>query len=346
MAELLLFTPERAVDLNGVPIYGAKAYFYAAGTTDPLTVYADPDMTVPHPSPLVANGMGVWPQVFCDQPASVTVTDASDVVQSGYPMTLAASVPAGDSAASGVSFNPTAEIPATNVQAAIEQVQANLVEPLADFGLGVTGDGPVILNINATGTASGVYRVTGSTTGTFPTGVTAADATMVEIWRSTATGVRMWLYVGGMIYQRELLTTWQSWREVVMVGTSSSRGDMVYKGATAWARLAKGAEGQILRQGANDPSWGADAPGDGQQWSTPSRNSGTAYTNSTGRSIMVAITIGTTGTVQASVNGTTWVTVGEASGSDADRRNTVSMIVPPGHRYRAQGTVYHWAELR
>ena len=168
MAELLLFTPERAVDLNGVPIYGAKAYFYAAGTTDPLTVYADPDMTVPHPSPLVANGMGVWPQVFCDQPATVTVTDASDVVQSGYPMTLAASVPAGDSAASGVSFNPTAEIPETNIQDAIERVQANIVEPLADFGLGVTGVATLLANIDATDTASGAYRFSNTTTGTFP----------------------------------------------------------------------------------------------------------------------------------------------------------------------------------
>lgn len=346
MAELLLFTPERAVDLNGVPIYGAKAYFYAAGTTDPLTVYADADMTIPHPSPLVANGMGVWPQVFCDQPATVTVTDASDVVQSGYPMTLAASVPAGDSAASGVSFNPTAEIPATNVQAAIEQVQLNLVEPLADFGLGVTGDGPLLLNINATDTASGVYRVSGSTTGTFPTGVTAADVTMVEFWRSTATNARMYLYAGSMIYHRQLNTSWQTWREVIILNASSSRGDTIYKGESTWVRLAKGTEGQILRQGADNPEWGGDAPGYGQSWSTPSRSSGTSYTNSTGRSIQVAITIGTTGTVQASVDGSSWVTVGEASGSDADRRNTVSMIIPPGHRYRATGTVYHWAELR
>lgn len=346
MAELLLFTPERAVDLNGVPIYGAKAYFYAAGTTDPLTVYADADMTIPHPSPLVANGMGVWPQVFCDQPAAVTVTDASDVVQSGYPMTLAASVPAGDSAATGVSFNPTAEIPETNVQAAIERVQANTIDPLADFGLGVTGDGPAIANIDATDTAAGVYRVTGSTTGTFPAGITAADVTMAEVWRSTSTAARMYIYANNMVYQRQLATTWQGWREVVICGTSSAEGDIIYKGSLSWNRLAKGTTGQILRAGASVPEWGADAPGDGQEWQTPSRTTGTTYTNSTGRSIQVAITIGTTGTVQASVNGTTWVTVGEASGSDADRRNTVSLIVPPGHRYRAQGTVYHWAELR
>ena len=345
MAELLLFTPERAVDLNGVPIYGAKAYFYAAGTTDPLTVYADADMTIPHPSPLVANGMGVWPQVFCDQPATVTVTDASDVVQSGYPMTLAASVPAGDSAASGVSFNPTAEIPETNIQDAIERVQANIVEPLADFGLGVTGDATLLANIDATDTASGVYRFSNTTTGTFPTGYTVTSG-VVEMWRQNATIAWQWLYTGGLTYLRRLNTTWEAWREVITVPQGSARGDMVYRGTTTWARLSAGNAEQVLRMGANDPAWGADAPGDGQQWQTVSRSDGTTYTNSTGRSIMVAITLTLASTAQVSHNGTTWLTVGDAAGSEGDRRNTVSFIVPPGHRYRCIGSFSLWRELR
>ena len=345
MAELLLFTPERAVDLNGVPIYGAKAYFYAAGTTDPLTVYADADMTIPHPSPLVANGMGVWPQVFCDQPATVTVTDASDVVQSGYPMTLAASVPAGDSAASGVSFNPTAEIPETNVQDAIERVQANIVEPLADFGLGVTGDATLLANIDATDTASGAYRFSNTTTGTFPTGYTVTSGAVV-IWRQNSVIAWQWLYTGGLTYLRRLNTTWEAWREVITVPQGSARGDMVYRGTTTWARLAAGNAEQVLRMGANDPAWGADAPGEGQQWQTVSRSDGTTYTNSTGRSIMVAITLTLASTAQVSHNGSTWVTVGDAAGSEGDRRNTVSFIVPPGHRYRCVGSFSLWRELR
>lgn len=345
MAELLLFTPERAVDLNGVPIYGAKAYFYAAGTTDPLTVYADPDMTVPHPSPLVANGMGVWPQVFCDQPASVTVTDASDVVQSGYPMTLAASVPAGDSAASGVSFNPTAEIPETSVQDAIERVQANIVEPLADFGLGVTGDATLLANIDATDTASGAYRFDATTTGTFPTGYTVTSGAVV-IWRQSSVIAWQWLYTGGLTYLRRLSTTWGAWREVITVPQGSARGDIIYRGTTTWERLAAGSAEQVLRMGANDPAWGADAPGDGQQWQSVSRSDGTTYTNSTGRSIMVAITLTLASTAQVSHNGSTWVTVGDAAGSEGDRRNTVSFIVPPGHRYRCVGSFSLWRELR
>jgi len=35
----------------------------------------------------------------------------------------------------------------------------------------------------------------------------------------------------------------------------STRGDLVFKNASALARLAKGTEGQVLGQGANDPAW-------------------------------------------------------------------------------------------
>ena len=345
MAELLLFTPNRALDLNGSPVSGAQATFYAAGTNDPLEVYADADMTVPHPSPLVANGMGVFPLVYSNAAASVTVTDAAGVALSGYPMELAASVPAGDSAASGVSFAPTAEIPETDVQAALERVQANIVEPLADFGLGVTGDATLIANIDATDTASGVYRFSNTTTGTFPTGYTVTSGA-VEMWRQNSTIAWQWLYTGGLTYLRRLNTTWEAWREVATVPAGSARGDMIYRGATVWARIAAGAAGQVLRMGANDPAWGGDAPGDGQAWSNVTRSDGTTYTNSTGRSIMVAITLTLSSTAQASTNGSTWVTVGESDGTDTNRRNTVSFIVPPGHRYRCVGSFSLWKELR
>ena len=37
--------------------------------------------------------------------------------------------------------------------------------------------------------------------------------------------------------------------------TLTTRGDLLYRGASAVARLAKGTEGQVLGQGANDPAW-------------------------------------------------------------------------------------------
>lgn len=54
-------------DLNGKPIVLAKAYFYAAATTTPITVYRDYGLTTPHPNPLETDGFGRWPLVFLDE---------------------------------------------------------------------------------------------------------------------------------------------------------------------------------------------------------------------------------------------------------------------------------------
>lgn len=54
-------------DLNGKPIVGAKAYFYAAGTTTPITVYQDYGLTTPHPNPLQTDGFGRFPAVFLNE---------------------------------------------------------------------------------------------------------------------------------------------------------------------------------------------------------------------------------------------------------------------------------------
>jgi len=42
--------------------------------------------------------------------------------------------------------------------------------------------------------------------------------------------------------------------------TLTTRGDIVYKGASALTRLPKGTAGYYLKQGANDPEWGAISP--------------------------------------------------------------------------------------
>ena len=38
---------------------------------------------------------------------------------------------------------------------------------------------------------------------------------------------------------------------------SEARGDILYRGASAWSRLAKGTSGQVLTMGASDPAWGS-----------------------------------------------------------------------------------------
>lgn len=54
-------------DLNGRPIVQAKAYFYDAATTTPITVYRDYGLTTPHPNPLTTDGYGRFPAVYLDE---------------------------------------------------------------------------------------------------------------------------------------------------------------------------------------------------------------------------------------------------------------------------------------
>src|SRR5690606_6608741 len=113
------------LDGNGEPVPGAQARFYATGTTTPVTVYSDRAETTPHPVPLVADAEGVFPAVFrSGRTLKVVVTDADGVAL--WTVDPVLTVSAGGGAAASVSFEPTAQIPATNVQAAIEAVQANL----------------------------------------------------------------------------------------------------------------------------------------------------------------------------------------------------------------------------
>jgi len=46
-----------------------------------------------------------------------------------------------------------------------------------------------------------------------------------------------------------------------LTSTLTTRGDIVYKGASALTRLAKGTAGYYLKQGANDPEWSAVSGG-------------------------------------------------------------------------------------
>jgi hypothetical protein len=47
-----------------------------------------------------------------------------------------------------------------------------------------------------------------------------------------------------------------------LAAISGVRGDMLYYGASGWARLPKGSSGQVITQGANDPTWGSASSSD------------------------------------------------------------------------------------
>ena len=70
----------RALDANGDPVSGAKALFYEAGTSTPVTVYTDEALSLPHSSPVVADSEGRFPQIYFTSGATkAVINDASDV---------------------------------------------------------------------------------------------------------------------------------------------------------------------------------------------------------------------------------------------------------------------------
>ena len=133
MSDLISFNPVRALDANGNPVAGARAFFYTSGTTTPVTVFSDAAEQTPHPSPLLADAEGVFPPVFrSGQPIKVDVQTPGGESLNGFPLDPVLTVPASGAAASQVSFEPTEEIPGTNVQDAIDRVQENLVDKVSE----------------------------------------------------------------------------------------------------------------------------------------------------------------------------------------------------------------------
>ena len=257
-------------------------------------------------------------------------------------------------AASAISFNPTIQLPQTNVQAAIEAAGALAVSGFAAFGLGVTGNAELLANLDDTGTGAGIYRFDGATTGTYPTGVAAGDTGMVELWRQAGATAMMELHhaTSNRVFRRRLTATvWGAWRETINVNQATAEGDIVYRGALDWVRLPKGTAGQVLamNSGATAPGWAAGPVGVGQTWQdfTGSRVRGTSYQNTTGRPIMVSVSVdgGSTPAVfEVSIDNVTWVQVGNTT----TQFGSFNIVVPSGSYYRATGSdsLGNWAELR
>jgi hypothetical protein len=89
MAGVLFNLPKaRAFTAAGRIGAGYKLYFYAAGTSTPLTVYQDAALTTPHASPVVADSAGVFPPIYLPATSGykVELLSASGVLQPGYPV--------------------------------------------------------------------------------------------------------------------------------------------------------------------------------------------------------------------------------------------------------------------
>lgn len=239
MSDIVSFNPIRALDRDGIPAPGALAYFFLSGTTTPQEVYTTAAADVAHPIPLEADSQGVFPPVFSAVALRCTVTDADGVTLPGFPVDPVAIIPVG-SGASQVTFDPTGDIPETNVQAAIERVQANLVEPLLAGGIGVTGNAETLPNIDATNIASGAYRFATGTTGTFPAGITAAGGGTIRLWRETAAEAVMELVGRGRsaTWVRTLTgSAWGAWQQAPLDSSATGRSILTAANAAAVATI-------------------------------------------------------------------------------------------------------------
>src|SRR5437879_7517187 len=67
------------VNANGDRLGGAKAYFYLNPTTTLQDTFTDATLTVKNTNPVVADGVGVWPQMWADTASvfTVAITDTN-----------------------------------------------------------------------------------------------------------------------------------------------------------------------------------------------------------------------------------------------------------------------------
>lgn len=247
MSNTVLLTLGRELDVNGVTVPGAKAYFYEAGTTTPITVYTDTAASIAHPSPVEADAGGLFPACYVTaSTAKAVITKADDsALRTIDPCPILSVSGVG---ASGVSFTPTVDIPATNVQDAIVLAAATAAAGFAAFGLGITGNAPTLADIDATNIGSGEYRTTAATTGTFPTGITAVSTSIIAVLRETSALAVMHLLddTQGRSWTRWMVASvWGAWKENITMPMASATGAVSVMGASGPTVATPSVAGQV-----------------------------------------------------------------------------------------------------
>ena len=149
MAASLFFTlVNRALGLSAVEP-NARAYFYANGTSTPITVYTDAAHLVPYGAYVQADAYGQFPPVYYQgtAPYRLLLTGATGVPLPGFPQDDVPPIALDITSAASIPFTPTETVPATNVQDAIVAVsglyadQGSILDrALTPWVTGGTGD--------------------------------------------------------------------------------------------------------------------------------------------------------------------------------------------------------------
>lgn len=242
MADQQSFTQLRAYDTNGNPVAGAKAYFYLTGTLTLTTVYADEALTIPHPSPLVADAGGGFAQVFANGSIKVNVTTSGGGVVPNYPIDPCWRSAGAISSAASVSFAPTTNIPTSDVQSAIVLVDTNSrTRDTSEAGLRAAAD--ALLAPIASPTFTGVPAVPTATAGTNTTQAASTAfvtaAAMPIAIAGTGAGQFLYKFVG--VSSSYILPSGGTWayfyirRSTSTSGITSSGGGIAAGGTNLFA---------------------------------------------------------------------------------------------------------------
>lgn len=111
----------RAENAAGETVSDAVAYFYAAGTSTPLTVYTDDDLDEARGTAVAADADGAFPACWVDDgtEVKVDVEDGDGVSLPGYPNDQNGRFPQGGNSAENIVHTPVTGNTAANVQAAL-----------------------------------------------------------------------------------------------------------------------------------------------------------------------------------------------------------------------------------
>lgn len=143
MADQILTNPNRVVDGDGNPVSGARVYVYESGGTTPVVV--EDASATPLAWPVVADSEGYIPRLYLPTgtgAVKIEAYDADGLLISGYPIDPA--IHASDTAtgAAAITFSPITGNAATDVQDAIANNTAAILE---NNGLtSVSGTGYVV----------------------------------------------------------------------------------------------------------------------------------------------------------------------------------------------------------
>ena len=122
----------RALDANGDPVAGAKAYFYQKGSVTPLVVFTDAKLTVPVTT-ATADAAGAFSAIYTSAPLKIDIHGADETSLPGFPSDdWYTTNPIGVGAGS-ISFAPIFGNAATTVQAAIQNL-TTLWNAVTDYG--------------------------------------------------------------------------------------------------------------------------------------------------------------------------------------------------------------------